>query len=445
MSNSLEERLKTHSNAFDGLLSLIPAKYYYDESTQDQWQQKKKSKDELKQNKRDKLDPSKNLSSAEDVMKERAKTAQPVQLPKKFERPVEVDEDEDEDDDEEEVEIPDMDVDDDSDDSEEEQEQTKTEKPVAKEVPSKVNKEESQDDDEDSIQIEFDDEGNEINETNEQNSEVSEKPSKPLKKQLSEEEIKQKEERLKRIREKLSSKINNLREKRKAPGTKNGGPVKSREQMLAYREELKKQAKKRKHDEVEESDSESESESENEEEKEQVYFGNITFNDGTRVTSDLTSSRNTAERKKKGPANNDIKAHLLKLEKKKAKLAQLTPEEQTKLLEKDKWQKLMNQAEGIKVKDDEKLLKKALKRKEKKKLKSELEWRDRKQIVKDTISAKIKRRDENLKQRKANKGKKRKDQVRLKKFTGIVNNTKSNPKNKKKRAGFEGSAKSKKK
>lgn len=45
---SLKERLKTHSSAFDGLLSLIPAKYYYDDATQDQWQQRKRVNKNLK-------------------------------------------------------------------------------------------------------------------------------------------------------------------------------------------------------------------------------------------------------------------------------------------------------------------------------------------------------------------------------------------------------------
>lgn len=93
MSNSLEERLKTHSSAFDGLLSLIPAKYYYDDATQDQWQQKKKSKQEIKQNKRAKLNPesvnnaneySNGQASAKDVMDNKAKKATSVSLPKKI-------------------------------------------------------------------------------------------------------------------------------------------------------------------------------------------------------------------------------------------------------------------------------------------------------------------------------------------------------------------------
>ncbi|WEJ94536.1 hypothetical protein PSN45_002025 [Yamadazyma tenuis] len=435
MNNSLEERLKTHSTAFDGLLSLIPAKYYYDESTQDQWQQKKKSKQELKQNKRSKLDPSstdfEENMTAKEVMDVKAKSAQPVRLPKPFVPPVQQQEQDDSD-----VEIPDMDVE------------------IAGTASDSDGQSEMADfnsvpDVEDSIHIVFDDQGNEVDELAQEAIATTAKnqADQKKKKQLTEEEKKQKQENLKKLREKLASKIVNLRERRKAPGTKTGGQLKSREQILEERKkkaELKKSLK-RKHEEVEES-SESENESEYEPEDNQVVFGNITFNDGTRVTSDLNKIRATADKKKgKGPSNNDIKAHLQKLERKKSKLASLTPEQQAKELEKEKWQRVMSQAEGVKVKDDEKLLKKALKRKEKQKLKSEIEWQERKRFVKDTIAAKIKKRDENLRLRRENRGKKSKQQVRLKKFTGIANKTggKNAGNAKKKRAGFEGSAKSK--
>ena len=429
---------------------MIPAKYYYDDATQDQWQQKKSSKEETKSNKKAKLDPnSKDFNNkkysnlnAKEVMENKAKDAKPVKLPKalpKVSEGGEEDEEEEEnysngdnisgnDDDDSNVEIPDMDVSDD-------------------EQPSFQN---------DSIQIEFDDEGNEVNRNevnNNQDNEVNQEP-KPQKnnngkKELTEEENLKKQENLKNLREKLANKISNLREKRKAPGSKNGKAPKSRDQILDERkrkEELKRQELKRKREEIEDEDEEEDEEEEEEEEEDHeidenndsngnVVFGNIVFQDGSKATSDLSKYRNDKS-KKKGPANNDVKAHLLKLEKKKQKLAQMSPEERAKQIEKDKWQRVMNQAQGIKPKDDEKLLKKALKRKEKQKLRSEIEWKDRKQVVKDTMAAKSKKREENLKQRRENKGKKSKNQVKLKKFTGIVN--------KKKRAGFEGSAKSQK-
>ncbi|KAL8804513.1 MAG: hypothetical protein Q9182_002521 [Xanthomendoza sp. 2 TL-2023] len=75
MAESLEDRLRSHAKAFDGLLSLIPAKLYYGEDTSDQWQRKKQTKEEARAAKRAKLDPE-NSKSAKDVLDERAKDAQ---------------------------------------------------------------------------------------------------------------------------------------------------------------------------------------------------------------------------------------------------------------------------------------------------------------------------------------------------------------------------------
>ncbi|KAL8684062.1 MAG: hypothetical protein Q9186_000092 [Xanthomendoza sp. 1 TL-2023] len=75
MAESLEDRLRSHAKAFDGLLSLIPAKLYYGEDTTDQWQRKKQTKEEARAAKRAKLDPD-NSKSAKDVLDERAKDAQ---------------------------------------------------------------------------------------------------------------------------------------------------------------------------------------------------------------------------------------------------------------------------------------------------------------------------------------------------------------------------------
>lgn len=398
------------------MLSLIPAKYYYDDATQDQWQQKKKLKLETSRDKRAKLDPENAASadsynnggaSAKDVMENRAKTAKKVALPGSVKHSST------------------------SDDKEQETEQRTAESLIPE--------------DEGPV-MEFDDEGNELDE--------SEKPKrKQGKKELAPEQVQAREQRRAELKAKLANKISLLREKRKAPGTKNGRPVKSREEMLAERkskEEYKRQLLKRKREmeesDEEKSDNDDEDEDEDDEERESelnVLFGNIVFKDGSRVTSDLTKLRNGVDhKKKKGPSNNDIKGHLMKIEAKKRKLDQMTPEQRAKQQEKDQWLGLMAQAEGVKVKNDEKLLKKALKRKEKQKLKSEIEWKERKQVVKDTIAARLKRREANLKARRDNKGKKGKNQPRLKKFSGVVKKGKG--KDGKKRAGFEGSAKSKK-
>ncbi|KAL9124679.1 MAG: hypothetical protein Q9217_006010 [Psora testacea] len=88
--DSLEERLKSHARAFEGLMSIIPAKYYYGEDTsirscathasdhaglssryQEQWKRKKQTKEEARAAKKAKLDPE-NYKSAKDVLDQKA-------------------------------------------------------------------------------------------------------------------------------------------------------------------------------------------------------------------------------------------------------------------------------------------------------------------------------------------------------------------------------------
>ena len=95
---TIKDRLKSHAKAFDGLLSLIPARLYYGEDTsvssilvqchdlrctthllilcvieQDQWQKKKQTKDQARQAQLAKLDPDNAAKSAKDVLDERAR------------------------------------------------------------------------------------------------------------------------------------------------------------------------------------------------------------------------------------------------------------------------------------------------------------------------------------------------------------------------------------
>lgn len=69
MADDLEARLESHAQAFEGLLSLIPAKDYYAKDNSDQWQRKKQTKEQKRAAKRAKLNPE-NQKSAKDVMDE---------------------------------------------------------------------------------------------------------------------------------------------------------------------------------------------------------------------------------------------------------------------------------------------------------------------------------------------------------------------------------------
>lgn len=451
MSQSLEERLRANSNAFDGLLSLIPAKYYYDEKTQDQWKAKKKSKMQVKEDKLKKLDPEQQndeTGTALDVLKKREKSAKPVKLPGQALKNIQTTVTS-------------------KDDNEEEAEAEEEEEEVEAQV------EESEDVSEnDSINIIFDDEGNEVdlhssNQANrdkdDNGGEGTDEDKDDNRKDTSENEAKlQKQKNLELLRAKLQAKIQSMRNKRKAPGTNVDGAPISREAILLQRKRKQELKQQRKLQDLENSDSNSESDTDdehdldiengpmakklkkdtkNKDENEDinadgVMYQSIMFNDGVRTTSDLQRLRKSSQGKKRGPSKHDYKAQLKILEQRKQKLQSKDELEQIKTIEKNKWQKAMLQAEGVKLKDDEKLIKKAIKRKEAKKRKSAIEWNERKRAVEANKQERAKRREENLRIRKENKGVKRSKQQKMKrKFKGIITP--------KKRAGFEGRLKRK--
>ncbi|KAF9922689.1 hypothetical protein FBU30_007203 [Linnemannia zychae] len=151
------------------------------------------------------------------------------------------------------------------------------------------------------------------------------------------------------------------------------------------------------------------------------------------------------QKKKKGPTDAHgqlkmVEAHNEKL----AALQAVDPEKANAMKEKDTWRKALQLAQGEKVKDDVKLLKKTIKREETFKKKSAKEWGERKSTVKKSKDLKQKKREENIKARidaAKNKGKKDK--------TGDKAKNKGAPKGGKKggkpkaRAGFEGKKTSK--
>ncbi|KAF9902889.1 surfeit locus protein [Lobosporangium transversale] len=141
------------------------------------------------------------------------------------------------------------------------------------------------------------------------------------------------------------------------------------------------------------------------------------------------------QKKKKGPT--DAQGQLKMVEAHKEKLAALeaaNPEKANAMKEKDTWKKALQLAQGEKVKDDVKLLKKTIKREEVFKKKSAKEWGERKATVKKTKDQKQKKREENIKARidaAKNKGKKG--------SKGAPKGGKGNKNGKPKaRAGFEG-------
>lgn len=145
-------------------------------------------------------------------------------------------------------------------------------------------------------------------------------------------------------------------------------------------------------------------------------FGRVAFGDGTAF--DPANPTMMGAQRKKGPSDPATALHAAKA--KQSRVAGLDSEKQANIHEKDMWLNARKRAAGEKVKDDTSLLKKALKRHEGQKKKSEKEWNERKEGIRKAVDMKQKKRTENLAKRQEEKGGKGK-------------------KGKVKRPGFEGS------
>jgi hypothetical protein len=155
-------------------------------------------------------------------------------------------------------------------------------------------------------------------------------------------------------------------------------------------------------------------------------FGRVAFADGQQLTDDLSTLLSAP--KKQGPQ--DPATALLASEKKRQRIAGFDDEKRADIEEKDLWLNAKKRAHGEKVRDDTSLLKKTLKRKEKAKKKSEKEWTERKDGIAKSQAMRQKKREENLKKRRDEKGGKGK---------GKGKSVKSKKPKVKSRPGFEGS------
>lgn len=216
------------------------------------------------------------------------------------------------------------------------------------------------------------------------------------------------------LRARLAAKIAALRAARKADGP-DGKPIRTREELIesrrkklaerkAHKKELRQKAKEaedKKREEALASARNSPMLSFGSPEHDLNFsFGRVAFADGTQMSHDLSYTKDK-NGKKKGPV--DPKGALAKLEAQKKRLAELDDAKRKEVLEKETWLAARRRAEGEKVHNDESLLKKAVKRKDKAKKKSEKEWTERVQGVQKAQKQRQQKREDNIRKRKETK------------------------------------------
>lgn len=164
-------------------------------------------------------------------------------------------------------------------------------------------------------------------------------------------------------------------------------------------------------------------------------FGRMAFNDGQRLDRSLTGLLEPHRRK--GPQ--DPLGAMKATEAKHARLNGFDEQKRKDIEEKDMWLHATKRLHGEKVRDDTSLLKKTLKRQEKAKHKSELEWNDRIGNVEKGKEVRQKKRDENLRKRRDEKGgkggggggKKKTKTAKIQKRPGFEGTFRAKPRSKK--------------
>ncbi|KAK1982231.1 surfeit locus protein 6-domain-containing protein [Colletotrichum cereale] len=218
------------------------------------------------------------------------------------------------------------------------------------------------------------------------------------------------------LRARLAARIEALRAARKADGP-DGKPIRTRQELIEARRA--KQAQRKEHKKELRTKARLEEEAKREEalasnspsvmsprvglgdddEPANFAFGRVAFDDGTKLSHDLTHALST--HKKRGPS--DPKTALIKIQNQKKRLAALDKEKQADIAEKEQWLTARKRAEGERIRDDEQALKKAVKRKDQAKKKSEKAWKERSDGVAKSIRDRQKKRDDNIKKRKDDK------------------------------------------
>ncbi|KAE8313250.1 surfeit locus protein 6-domain-containing protein [Aspergillus transmontanensis] len=496
--DDIEDRLRSHAQAFDGLLSLIPAKYYYGEDGSDQWKRKKQTKEEAREAKRAKLDPDA-AKTAKDVMEENARKRKRQEeghnetassededlgseLPKEGLKRVDAAKKQKQSEDSaksEEAEARKKLKEEKKAQKKEQQKEKRkakeaskkeklkeqqdkeaktpaadaAQKPESKPASEKNKKQEKppvKDDDNDDdvdeeetegLALEFNPEQTEQSSSSTPNSPGFDAsavqsgtssissivpPSAPNYASKNSSDQKPLKPTPEEMKQRLQKRLDELRAARHADGL-NGKPARNRQELIearrqkaeqrkAHKKELRQKAREEEQRLKDEalarrfspggsgsllasprSPAESVGSS-----AANYSFGRVVFADGQAADPSLNSVRD--QPKRHGP--HDPASALKAVEAKKARLESMDDEKRAELEEKDMWLNAKKRAHGERVRDDTSLLKKALKRKESAKKKSEREWKERIETVRKGKEMKQQKREDNLRKRREEKGNK---------------------------------------
>ncbi|KAG4304653.1 hypothetical protein PORY_002046 [Pneumocystis oryctolagi] len=212
------------------------------------------------------------------------------------------------------------------------------------------------------------------------------------------------------LRAKLASRIEQLRASRKALTNTSNSSTENRDSILETRKKreqiLRKKKKesmkmKKKHllQEEQKNNSPNNSLPDNglvtdKSIESNLLYGRISF---------ASDKEDKLKSKKKKYQSMDLAGALHHAEAKRIRLSKLSEEKRKQIAESDSWKKAFLQGEGKKVKDNEALLKKSMKRQERQKKKSAKAWNERLLQLSKAKQLRQKKREENIETRKAMK------------------------------------------
>lgn len=442
----MKDRLSSHSNSFEGLLSLIPARYYYEDESSSQWKKKVTSNEEKRaaahKARMNKFDPDVGSSALDEVKRREQLAANEATKDISDEQTVTIYDDRGNAIGEGEFESVNELLRSKSSGAEDNSLVSNQPKglpiknsQVRKSSKSASDREGQDDTTASDIRISTSTNLSEPSKATTKASSSQNRKEEPVDSTTENEEgssaqpPKKPREGIEQLRARLAARVNELKAKRKAPGSDAQGAYKTREELLAARkaklEQRKKQAVNRDGSSKNDNDMEAEieldmlvedenidSKPKDKEVDPNLMFGQVQFGDGARLSRDFKSLEEERKHKKRNASD-----QLRVLESRKTKINKLDKTKQDKIAENAKWSRAILQSEGARVRDDESLLKKTIRQKENRKKRSEKEWKQRIYNVKKGVSDREAKRHANISAHKEAKklrlkGKKRRQHMK---------------------------------